>query len=330
MERDPASTSTPLKPPPGTGCFDPLTGLGVLAGLLPSWLGMAGALHWTLDLLSHFRWQYLAASLGAIAWATWRRQRALTVAAALTLLLNVSLLGRLTWPPEVRPSRLTEGFSLRVLSMNVLSSNRQFQSARREIESSSADVVFLMEVNHRWMAELEALKERYPHHLALPREDNFGVALFSRIPWTRHEVKWLGHADVPSVEIELAHQGHDLVLIGTHPLPPVGGPYSQMRNEQLRELAKHVASLSKPVLVVGDLNTTPWSAGMRQLTASGHLGFRSLAPPWTPTWRAGSIFGIPIDHALCTAPLVIAERSVGSDFGSDHRPLLVIVRAERQ
>jgi endonuclease/exonuclease/phosphatase (EEP) superfamily protein YafD len=76
--------------------------------------------------------------------------------------------------------------------------------------------------------------------------------------------------------------------------------------------------------VVGDLNATPWSSGLRIATASG-LGFRSLQPAWTPTWQAGSVFAIPIDHALGTAPLVITRRMVGPDLGSDHRPLVVSV-----
>ena len=37
---------------------DVFAGLFLLA-LIPSWLGLLGQWHWGLDLLSHFRWQYL-------------------------------------------------------------------------------------------------------------------------------------------------------------------------------------------------------------------------------------------------------------------------------
>jgi endonuclease/exonuclease/phosphatase (EEP) superfamily protein YafD len=210
-----------------------------------------------------------------------------------------------------------------VLSVNVLTSNPDKQKVLDHVLESDADVVFLMEVNDAWMAALRALRSKYPHQIGHPRQDNFGVALFSRTPWKREETLWLEDSLVPTIEIEWTHQGRELVLIGTHPLPPVGRDYATRRDTQLRALAGHVAALKQPVLVVGDLNATPWSTGMRITTAKGRLAYRSLSPPWTPTWRAGSIFAIPIDHALCTAPLVIAELKVGPDVGSDHRSVRV-------
>jgi endonuclease/exonuclease/phosphatase (EEP) superfamily protein YafD len=100
-----------------------------------------------------------------------------------------------------------------------------------------------------------------------------------------------------------------------------------MRDSQLAALAQHVQQISEPVLVVGDFNATPWSVGMRH-AMRGNLGFRSLDAPWQPTWQSHSILAIPIDHALCTSPLVITHRSLGRDVGSDHRPLEIVVGME--
>ena len=72
------------------------------------------------------------------------------------------------------------------------------------------------------------------------------------------------------------------------------------------------------MLLAGDLNATPWSQALRPLTAAG---FSSLHPAWPPTWRAGSIFALPIDHAFVTAPLRVQRRRTGPNLGSDHRPL---------
>jgi endonuclease/exonuclease/phosphatase (EEP) superfamily protein YafD len=122
----------------------------------------------------------------------------------------------------------------------------------------------------------------------------------------------------------MTHQGRSLFIIGTHPVSPGGRARAIARDVQLQRLAEHVKQLQDPVLLVGDLNATPWSAGMRIIT-SGKLGFRSLDPPWTPTWHKLSVVGVPIDHALASAPLVITRRSVGPDVGSDHRPIDVTV-----
>ena len=300
-----------------------IIGAGVLLAVVPSWLGLLGDWHWVLDLFAHFRWQYLLICGIAFALAAWRRRRFIAVLAALTLLLNILLIGQLARHPQVSGAR-DGNFTRQVLSINVLRSNPQVQQVIDHVLGSDADVVFLMEIDQQWLLALEALRAKYPHLIAQPRPDNFGVALFSRIPWERAGLLALGGANVPSIEVSMTHQGHGFLLIGTHPPPPVGKGNAAMRDEQLGLLADHVSRLNAPVLVVGDLNATPWSAGMRRAT-TGRLGLRSLDPPWTPTWRVSSIFAIPIDHALATAPFIITRRSVGPDVGSDHRPLAITV-----
>lgn len=294
-----------------------------LVALVPSWLGLLGGWHWLLDLCAHFRWQYLVASVFVVVWATWQKWRKVSAFAVLTLLLNAFLVGRVAWhsPPA---DSVAKDFSLRVLSLNVYTANQNTQAVLEHLMSSDADVVFLMEVGQKWAVALESLAAKYPYRIAEPRPDNFGLALFSRIPWEEQELLWFGGARVPSVQIRLKHQGRELVIIGTHPVPPIGAQYSGWRDQQLELLSRHVVQASLPVLVVGDLNSTPWSAGMRFAT-SGNLDFRSVDPPWVPTWRARSVFAIPIDHALATAPLVISHRVVGPDVGSDHRSLAVSV-----
>lgn len=295
--------------------------------LIPSWLGLLGGWHWSFDLLAHFRWQYLITSATIVAWAVWQRHRRIAGVAAITLLLNVFLVGRLAWHPQVSGD-LAGDFKLRVLSLNVHTSNSNTQAVLDHVMQADADVVFLMEVDERWMTALDSLAGRYPYRIAQPRSDNFGVALFSRIPWTKDDILWFGEARVPSIQARMNHHGREFVFIGTHPVPPIGREYASWRDTQLRLLAEHVSRLNEPVLLVGDLNATPWSAGIRTLTA-GNMGFRSLDPPWAPTWRARSVFAIPIDHGLATAPLVITGTAVGPDVGSDHRPLQITAGWEK-
>lgn len=298
---------------------------GVMAGLalLPSWLGLLGEWDWRLDLLSHFRWQYLFVCSALVALAIWRRQHGVAVLAALTLLLNAALIGRLAWQPGLDPLQLRADFQLKALSLNVLSSNAAKSTVLEYVAAADADVVFLMEIDAAWAAALQPLSARYPHHVELPREGNFGLALFSRSPLSSTRLLELGEAGLPTIEARITHQGRSLILIGTHPMPPVGAVAAAERNNQLRLLAAHVRQAREPVLVLGDLNATPWSAGMRLLTGGAPL--RSRVAQWRPTWRPASPFAVPIDHALATAPLVIHGHAVGADVGSDHRPILVEV-----
>lgn len=295
--------------------------LAALLLLLPGWLGMLGNWHWVLDLLSHFRWQYLFASVAVTAWAAWRGRRVVLALALLTLVLNGALIGQLAWQPQLRNAALVPDFQLRALSVNVHTSNRDSRAVIDEVLASDADVVVFIEVDAGWMRALRALEARYPFQIAHPQPDNFGIALFSRLPFVDGEVLRLGGAQRPSIAVTLTQGGRQLRFIGTHPPPPISRGMSALRDEQFALLAQYAERSAVPVILVGDLNATPWSAGLRVLTA-GALGFRGLNPPWMPTWRVRSPFAIPIDHALCTAPLVITQREVGRDVGSDHRPIV--------
>jgi endonuclease/exonuclease/phosphatase (EEP) superfamily protein YafD len=304
--------------------MDGTLGMLALLALLPSWLGLFGGWYWALDLCAHFRWQYLIAGLAIVAWAAWRRRRAIGAFAVLTLLLNLFLIGRLALHAEVSRAALAPDFSLRVVSLNVLASNPGTPVVLQYLLESDADVIALIETNQQWLDALVPLQAKYPHHILHPRRDNFGIALFSRIPLQKARILDPARSGLPSIEARLNYRGRDLTIIATHPVPPYRKALAGFRDTQLAALAGYVRQSTDPVLLVGDLNATPWSAGMR-LATSGNLGFRSLAAPWTPTWRARSLVAIPIDHALCTAPLVITRRQVGPDVGSDHRPLLLEV-----
>lgn len=291
--------------------------------LLPTWLGLFGAWHWMLDLFTHFRWQYLIVSFMVLVIATWRRQRGVIALAAMALLLNGYLIGRLAWHPGSAGAAVAGAPQLSVLSLNVHRVNPQRMGVLDYVVAADADVVLLMEVDEGWMNVLLPLAEKYPHRLAEPRPDNFGMALFSRVPLEDARLMWLGPAQVPSATARINLGGRELLFVGTHPVPPISAATTQARDEQLALLAAYASASGLPVLLAGDLNTTPWSAGMRALR-DARLGSCGGAAPWKPTWRARSAFAIPIDQALCTAPLVITRRVVGPDVGSDHRPLHVV------
>lgn len=288
--------------------------------LLPSWLGLLGDWNWILDLFSHFRWQYVAVGVCVLAIAAWRRARAVVAVAALTLLLNGWLIGRLAWQHEPRLVPAPGASALSVVSLNVQRVNSRKQDVVEYLRSTDADIVFLMEVDGPWVAALEPLEARYPHRIASPRTDNFGLVLLSRVPLQDTRLEYLAGSAAPTVMTIIEHAGRRLFLVGIHPVPPVGSHAAHLRDTQLTALAAVVRQSETPVLVIGDLNATPWSRAMRLLVSAG-LGFRGNAGPWKPTWRVGSLLAIPIDHALSTAPLVISAHEVGPDVGSDHRPV---------
>jgi endonuclease/exonuclease/phosphatase (EEP) superfamily protein YafD len=282
--------------------------------------------------LSHFRWQCLIISAIAVVWSFWRKRRTVAWISILTVLLNSWLIGSLTFTTKPPAGKLADDFNLRVVSLNVLTSNQRHADVLDYLRRTDADVIFLMEVDVAWAAALEPLKQSHPHHLLHPQRDNFGLALFSRVQLQKvrlvHEFEHgtnLNPYQTPAIEVYLRIGSRDLSIYGVHPVPPGGYTAWNSRNFQLQDVASQITALGRPALVIGDMNSTPWCEGIRSLRKDSQLDFRSTIPPWTPTWRTRSVFAIPIDHALCTPPLVITKREIGPNLGSDHQPQLVEV-----
>ncbi|MCB1210450.1 MAG: endonuclease/exonuclease/phosphatase family protein [Verrucomicrobiales bacterium] len=298
-------------------------------GLLGSWLGLLGQWHWFLDLFSHFRLQYALAAALALPWALWRQRRILTWIAVATLLLNVWLIARTDW--DVGGGIPADDFKIRVVSFNVLSSNENHEGVLKWLQQADADVLFLMEVDNTWAKDLQPLTATHPHHVVAPRADNFGLALYSRLPL--EEVQVLSATDLPLeattdpdaltefIRARLKIADHEFLLLGAHPVPPIGRDYAASRDEQLTSFRRYIAKAALPTLIAGDLNASPWSSGYQFLADDSAL--RPAPRSWAPTWRRYSPVMIPIDHALCSPPLVFKERTLGPDLGSDHRPQIL-------
>lgn len=157
----------------------------------------------------------------------------------------------------------------------------------------------------------------------MPREDNFGIGLFSRLPLERAEVVYVGAAGVPSIVARIRTAAGPLTVVATHPLPPGGAVYTQLRDEQLERLPDLLPTAGA-ALLVGDLNVTPWNRNFRLLLARTGLRDSSKGRGVQPTWPAESLlFAIPLDHCLHTPDIAILRKEIGENVGSDHYPVIV-------
>ncbi|MEO0796059.1 MAG: endonuclease/exonuclease/phosphatase family protein [Verrucomicrobiota bacterium] len=292
-------------------------------GILASLMGFLSQLHWFLALASHFRIQYaLGLAILGLLLLIFRRW----VNAAIILVFAV-INGFLLVPLFVGGSfeSTHDGPILRVMAYNVNTSQGKPQEAKQVIESFDPDVLVLAEVSARWLGELKPLLEKYPYSRAVPRDDNFGIGLYSKFPLEEIAVEYLAAASVPTIMADVEWAGDKVRVIATHPLPPIGGQYSWNRNQQILELSSMVPQ-SGPTLVVGDLNITRWDANFAPLLKHPRLNDSSVGQGWQPTWPAGVWpLMIPIDHAFYSDELVLVNREVGPAGGSDHLPVIIDV-----
>ena len=291
--------------------------------------GFAGERGWYLDLFSHFRLQYLLSLIAASIVLMMYKYRRVAVLCALFAAVN---LFSMTWYliPSLQPIKPPYD-QIRVASLNVLTSNLQTDSVLRFIAENDPDVVFLMEVDDRWAAAIDSLSLEYPHHRVIPRSDNFGAALYSKLPFESCETHEFGSATLPSIVARLVLDGSTITVVGTHPLPPTAPVNSSLRDQQLAEVATYLAEAAEPKVLIGDLNATPWSVPFRNLIAKSRLIDSGLGRGVRGTWPVGSLLlRIPIDHCLLSPDIAVLRRVIGRDIGSDHFPLVVDLALPRK
>ncbi|MBI4027057.1 MAG: endonuclease/exonuclease/phosphatase family protein [Verrucomicrobia bacterium] len=298
-----------------------LTRAGLFAGLATV-LGFLGFLWWPFDLAAHFRAQYFVfLTVLAVAFAAANRRRTAGFFAFLAM-ANLAVIVPLYLGRDARDPGAAPVF--RAMLMNVNSRLGSATAVKRVIAEQNPHLVILEEVNESWIGKLVELKKSHPHAMIRPRNDNFGIALFSRLPLRDPQIVYIGEAEAPSVTAGVESDGVRFQVLGTHPVPPAGGQYSRWRDDQLARIPEFLAGFKEPILLLGDLNATPWSHPYRQLLSRS--GLRNSQRGWgiQPTWPAYFFpLWIPIDHCLHSDGIVILRRKAGPNIHSDHYPLIV-------
>lgn len=301
-----------------------LAWLGTLGGLIvwsSPWHTDAAALHpllpWLSRLASEAMWLYagcaLLGGLLAVLGARWIHLLSLPIMAA-------------CWSahlPAARASHDGGSPSMTVATANLHYENRNFGEVLRWLSGKDApDVVVLQELSpamHAALSSEDARKHLFKYRLQAwrPQEDQFGMAVLSR--WPAEELTWVEPEtarDTLTLRARLRWGGRALNVTAVHPMPPVSPEYERVRDSRLLFEAKRLTAGGLPGVLLGDLNTTPWSAGMRALEP-----LMNRATPLWPTWpNVGGVGLLPLDHVLMTRGIASVRAGYGPDVGSDHRP----------
>lgn len=297
-----------------------------------------------LDALNDLRLQYVVLSLiAAIAFYLTHRKRFLWISLAI-LAINASTI--LPWYiPKLNATRNPDGQPFRLLAINVLNQNREYDRVIDWINHEEADLVVLSEVIAKWNPWSEALSvltDDYPYHV---RQDDMEIEVYSRWPLAiRNEQPYGEGLDLPIIRgfiaLDVAVDGQSMVAIATHAFPQTffGRQGFDLRNQHLQDLGQYLASLTLsnsesnpsqmnplPIMVAGDLNVTPWSPHYQALRQQSGLkdarrGFgvlpsQSIFMPQVP------LFAIPIDHSFVSHTIEIVDIYTGPNVGSDHLPI---------
>ena len=283
---------------------------------------LADSLHRHLEMFSHFRLQYLGASLLlGIAFVIFRSRRWALLMLAVTA---INIWPVASWYIPDREIEAATGPPLKLLLVNVYSGNNNADAVLDLIDAEQPDIIFVQEVTNRWAHIMNAVRAEYPYSQALPRNDNFGIGVYAREPMLGIDTVNSPPYGFPTLVVRQAIGEGSVTIVSTHPIPPVGEIGYDARSEQLASIVDLLGTIGGPKVLIGDLNISMWSHLYKQFEASTGLtntrkGFGAL-----PTWPRQLPFGrIPIDHCLVSPHFTVLETRRGPAIGSDHLPLIV-------
>lgn len=274
-----------------------------------------------LERMSHFRFGWIVLLLLLLAFFLKRGQRLPAIASG--ILLAGSVLTILPyWIPPAAPARQDSG--LKFIAWNLLWENPRKGEALPWLLEQDADVLVLTECTDDWRARLEKLSTEYPHRITSGRDGAEGMWVLSRHPLDAPDPAGLA-ARKPWISTVMHAPQGPVRLLGMHPRTPRSGHRFDERNEQYETAADIAMASDIPVVLLGDLNCSPFSPWFRRLLRDGRLKDSGKGFGLPSTWRSNGI-GLPIDHILVSPSWQVLERSVHPDrMGSDHHPVIAVL-----
>jgi endonuclease/exonuclease/phosphatase (EEP) superfamily protein YafD len=299
-------------------------GVVVLVGLA-TLIGLLDRFWWGFETADVFRLQYLVVLLGvALVAVPLRRPRLAVLAAALAVVnfvvLGIPVSGNVTAAPN-RPARA----ALRLVVANVEVGNTDFAAVRRLVVKTRPDLFGVTELTPAMARHLGDELPGYRTSVVDPREDAYGIGVYSRLPLLSAKIVHFPSDGPASVVARLRVSVKTVTVVVTHVHTPFAGSIHVRQLEALAAAAR--SRLGKRVAVCGDFNTPPWTGPLRHFAEAARLrdlyGSRAWAGYSWPTW--GSFLRVPLDNCFVGNGVAVTDHHDGPNVGSDHRPLVVDV-----
>jgi endonuclease/exonuclease/phosphatase (EEP) superfamily protein YafD len=291
-----------------------VVGLGSIVGLLDR-------VSWVFELADIFRLQYLVLLAGAVLAALLLRRPKLATLAALLAALNLAVLQIPLTPGASAAPASAEG-SFRLLVANVENGNTDFAAVDRLVRRTRPDAFGVIELTPATARHLRTTLPHYRPRALEPRDDAYGIGLYSRVPLSAHVDRYPSDGGPPTVVASTRVAGKPVSVVITHVHTPFAG---SIHVRHLDALAKARPQFGPRAVICGDFNTPPWSGPLRDFAADSKLRDLYGDHAWSgyswPTWS--SLLRVPLDNCFVSPDVVVTNHRDGPSDGSDHRPLVV-------
>jgi endonuclease/exonuclease/phosphatase (EEP) superfamily protein YafD len=300
---------------------------------------LTGDRFWLLALVNAFA-IYLFVPLPLTATlALLSRRHAAWASLTLAIILFASLFGAELLPPTSAIHAEDSAPTLTVMTYNVLYTVEHVEPVAASITRNAPDLIAFQEFSYmRAQMLAHVIEEAYPYRTPIYHDVCYTMVAI----WSRHPIVKIEEVDddvtcrLQSVVIDL--DGQLVRVINVHGWPFTGLDQGsvdlsfQWRREQFALIQDMVKDQPEPLILLGDLNSTPMSEVYATLSAHYTDSFAEAGWGFGHTFPAegGRLWGIPyphrmvrIDHIFHSDEWCAEEAWVGEwDGFSDHLPVI--------
>ena len=228
-----------------------------------------------------------------------------------------------------------------IVVANVFIDNKTPQDAARQLVTTVADIVIVVESTAAFMTIFDDAggSDTYPHRVSDPDDDSdYAVTVASKHELgPRSRMTTIGPLRLAIADI--AVNGVSTLVVALNPMAAVDPGGHETWKEQIDALKEFVPTITGPMIVAGDLNTTRYRPEFEELLELGLTdAIDALGKGLNPSFKLGAdgVLGTVgavarLDHALVNDGAFPRRVENLESCGSDHLPfkLQVAIRAVR-
>jgi endonuclease/exonuclease/phosphatase (EEP) superfamily protein YafD len=262
------------------------------------------------------------------------------------VILLAALTATLSWPvfsDRGEAAIVTAPARLKVVSANLWHSAAGHDRTVEALLASDADIIGLIEATPRWRPALAPLLAKYPYRVdCFDRDPECLTMLLSKLPIEQPIAGRVWKATPIVAGGVIRWNGRPITVLATHWFRPLlrsdRSPWGADDAERSAYLADGLPvgrqagqaglfakfldrEAPGDLIVMGDLNSAPWSRVQRAFRAKTGLDNQA---GWVTSWPSFLPWPLrlPIDHVLARGHLVVTDFSAGPEVDSDHLPVV--------
>ncbi|MDB9741554.1 endonuclease/exonuclease/phosphatase family protein [Akkermansiaceae bacterium] len=214
---------------------------------------------------------------------------------------------------------------MKILFHNIWNMNPKLLSAIRYLKSQSPDVLVIAELPKKRLEAVSEILHEYPYQVVVAPNKVGSLAVYSK-----HEISNFSELDEGDfagrpqgiMDIDVLGKG-SFRLIAIHTAAPLTIKKYKRRNRQLLALSDVIQleqTQCKPVIIVGDFNTSHRRKELKDLRTRNNLSEPRLGKRTHASWPMYGRFWC-IDHMFCSEHFEIENFQLLRSAWSDHRAI---------